>query len=102
MVEKSKKKNCVQSFQASEDCPRWIVVLPPWCFLAHWRVDPGTRRGWETFFDLEQLNSGSVKSIEFSEFRSRHGNRPHTRTIQLVLGRRIYFLHSDDGKQMST
>mmetsp|Transcript_15601 Transcript_15601/g.38485 ORF Transcript_15601/g.38485 Transcript_15601/m.38485 type:complete len:98 (-) Transcript_15601:1333-1626(-) len=23
---------------ASEDCPRWIVVLPPWCFLAHWRV----------------------------------------------------------------
>ena len=51
----------------------WVVVLPPWPKLYHWR-SPGTTayHNWTKFFDLPSLNQ-FVPTIEFDEFLRTNG-----------------------------
>ena len=47
----------------------WILVLPPWQRLYHWKSRNVQHRHvkWEAFFDLPSLNQ-YVPSIEFAEY----------------------------------
>ena len=61
----------VKKLREKED---WILVLPPWPHLYHWRTSfPQANLPWEKFFDLESLNA-YVPSIEFQEYLRREGN----------------------------
>jgi peptide-O-fucosyltransferase len=54
----------------------WILVLPPWPRLYHWRSasrDRVTFVPWAKFFDLPSLNL-FVPTIEFDEYLQRNGH----------------------------
>lgn len=52
----------------------WVLVLPPWPRLYHWRTASGqTHEPWYRFFDLASLN-GFVPSIEFDDYLKRNGH----------------------------
>ena len=55
----------VRTLQEAGD---WVLVLPPWPRLYHWR-SPNEHSfiPWERFFDLESLNE-YVPSIEFHDY----------------------------------
>lgn len=52
----------------------WVLVLPPWPRLYHWR-SPSEHSfiPWERFFDLESLNE-YVPSIEFDDYLQQNGH----------------------------
>ncbi len=52
----------------------WVLVLPPWPHLLHWRSraeQSGVK--WDTFFDVSSL-SEYVPSIEYEEYLQREGH----------------------------
>lgn len=49
------------------DCARWVLVLPPWCQVAHWWTGP-EHVYWRTFFDSDALTDSKVPVIEFDEY----------------------------------
>ena len=54
----------------------WVLVLPPWPRLYHWRSasrDRVTFVPWAKFFDLPSLNL-FVPTIEFDEYLQRNGH----------------------------
>lgn len=52
----------------------WILVVPPWRKLYHWRSPiEQTALPWRTFFDLESLNR-YVPVIEFEDFVKEAGD----------------------------
>jgi len=68
-------KSC--SGKDCEICTEYAVVLPPWCFLAHWRGlnwvnGKAPSYQWQTFFDVQSMNL-VVPTIEFEEFEKMHG-----------------------------
>eukprot|EP00435_Cladocopium_sp_Y103_P023952 s2517_g5.t2 len=54
-------------------CPRWSLVLPPWCRLAHWRRASEEHVPWERFFDAKALRSTNITVLEFYEFVAKAG-----------------------------
>ena len=56
----------------------WVLVLPPWPHLYHWRTRKLRQEGWpwERFFDVESL-SEYIPSIEFDEFLKKEGHTMH-------------------------
>ncbi|XP_038078344.1 GDP-fucose protein O-fucosyltransferase 2-like isoform X1 [Patiria miniata] len=58
--------NLVQRLQQDGD---WVLVLPPWGRLYHWRTRSleQIRIPWATFFDVESLNR-YIPVIEFEDF----------------------------------
>jgi len=61
----------------AEFCVSYTIVLPPWCFLAHWAnlafIYEGTPRiGWSEFFDLDAMRT-VVPIIEFDEYEAKFG-----------------------------
>ena len=54
----------------------WVLVLPPWPRLYHWRSasrDRVTFVPWAKFFDLPSLNL-FVPTIEFDQYLQRNGH----------------------------
>ena len=52
----------------------WILVLPPWPRLYHWKSSVEQFwLPWRNFFDIESL-SRYVPSIEFEEYIEKEGN----------------------------
>lgn len=53
---------------------KWVLVLPPWRRLYHWR-SPIHQTGlpWETFFDLKNLNN-YVPVIDFKDYVQQTGS----------------------------
>jgi hypothetical protein len=50
----------------------WTLVLPPWCWLAHWNVNPQTsRRPWGDFFASEFMRQKGVPVIEYSTYTTK-------------------------------
>ena len=61
----------VRKLREKED---WVLVLPPWPQLHHWKSDIKQHNvPWEKFFDLPSLNE-YVPSIEFNEYLKREGH----------------------------
>ena len=56
----------------------WVLVLPPWPKLYHWRSAYRDRlmafTPWSRFFDLPSLNQ-FVPTIEFDDYLERNGHR---------------------------
>jgi len=51
----------------------WVLVLPPWPHLVHWRSNyPQGNIPWSMFFDLDSLNE-YVPSIEYEDFLKEYG-----------------------------
>ncbi len=51
----------------------WVLVLPPWPHLLHWRSKAGQSGvKWDKFFDVSSL-SEYVPSIEYEEYLQREG-----------------------------
>ena len=51
----------------------WVLVLPPWPHLNHWRTKYlQSNLKWEQFFDLPSLNE-YVPVIEFDDYLEREG-----------------------------
>uniref|UniRef100_A0A914YBM1 GDP-fucose protein O-fucosyltransferase 2 n=1 Tax=Panagrolaimus superbus TaxID=310955 RepID=A0A914YBM1_9BILA len=74
----------VQSLRQKGD--NYILVLPPWGNLYHWR-DRARRVPWRELFDLKSLNL-FVPVIEFEEFLEDNGN---------VIDHVIYLQHYAEG-----
>lgn len=52
----------------------WVLVLPPWPRLYHWRSSTSQAyEPWHKFFDLASLNE-FVPSIEFDDYLERNGH----------------------------
>ena len=52
----------------------WILVLPPWSHLYHWKSDVYQHwLPWKQFFDLPSLNK-YVPCIEYDEYIQREGH----------------------------
>ncbi|CAL1130143.1 unnamed protein product [Cladocopium goreaui] len=58
---------------SGDRCPRWTLVLPPWCRLAHWRRASEEHVPWEHFFDAKALRSTNITVLEFYEFVAKAG-----------------------------
>lgn len=55
----------------------WVLVLPPWPHLYHWRTEmKQTGLKWKNFFDVSSL-SEYVPSIEYEEYLHREGHIIH-------------------------
>lgn len=53
---------------------KWVLVLPPWRRLYHWRTNIyQTGLPWETFFDLNNLNR-YVPVIDFKDYVKQTGS----------------------------
>lgn len=60
----------VNELRGKED---WVLVLPPWPRLPHWRGDyREDNLKWEKFFDLSSLNE-YVPVIEFDDYLEKEG-----------------------------
>ncbi|CAE8627410.1 unnamed protein product, partial [Polarella glacialis] len=46
----------------------WVLVLPPWCRLAHWPTTDQEHVPWRHFFLDSALKAAKVPVIEFEEF----------------------------------
>ncbi|CAK9035247.1 GDP-fucose protein O-fucosyltransferase 2 (Peptide-O-fucosyltransferase 2) (O-FucT-2) [Durusdinium trenchii] len=53
-----------QQCGSARTCPRWSLVLPPWCRLAHWRQSSQEPVPWERFFDATALRSPNISVME--------------------------------------
>lgn len=52
----------------------WVLVLPPWPRLYHWRsATSQAYEPWHKFFDLASLNE-FIPSIEFDDYLERNGH----------------------------
>ena len=52
----------------------WVLVLPPWPRLFHWRSSSNKAfEPWSKFFDLASLNE-YVPSIEFDDYLEHNGH----------------------------
>lgn len=53
----------------------WILVLPPWPWLYHWKTTTGQIpfQPWSKFFDVPSLNQ-FVPTIELDEYLDRNGH----------------------------
>ncbi|CAE8585322.1 unnamed protein product, partial [Polarella glacialis] len=49
-------------------CAEWVLVLPPWCRLAHWPTRDQEHVPWRHFFLDSALKSAKVPVVEFEEF----------------------------------
>eukprot|EP00933_Yihiella_yeosuensis_P016097 TRINITY_DN13881_c0_g1_i5.p1 TRINITY_DN13881_c0_g1~~TRINITY_DN13881_c0_g1_i5.p1 ORF type:complete len:227 (-),score=33.17 TRINITY_DN13881_c0_g1_i5:17-697(-) len=49
-------------------CAPWVLVLPPWCRLAHWRSQGGNHVPWSAFFEPSALRSSKVTVLEFEDY----------------------------------
>jgi len=63
--------------ESCEMCTEYVIVLPPWCFLAHWSGlswvnGKAPNQPWKTFFDTENMNL-VVPTIEFAEYEKKYG-----------------------------
>ena len=60
--------------QLREEEEAWVLVLPPWPHLYHWksRIEQ-SNVPWRRFFDVASL-SQFVPSIEFEEYLEREGH----------------------------
>ena len=64
-------ENLVRSLRKDEP---WVLVLPPWPHLVHWRSNyPQGNIPWKMFFDLDSLNE-YVPSIEYEDFLKEYGH----------------------------
>ncbi|KAK4325593.1 hypothetical protein Pmani_003835 [Petrolisthes manimaculis] len=53
----------------------WVLVLPPWGNLYHWRNVPrGTYFPWKAYFDMPSLNKW-IQVMEFEDYVKVHGPR---------------------------
>ena len=60
----------VKELRKKED---WVLVLPPWPHLAHWRTNYHQNNlKWEKFFDLRSLNE-YIPVIEFDDYLEKEG-----------------------------
>lgn len=60
----------VKELRKKED---WVLVLPPWPHLVHWRTNYlQDNIKWENFFDLPSLNE-YVPVIEFDDYLEKEG-----------------------------
>lgn len=75
----------VKTLRSMEGGGNWILVLPPWPHLYHWRsreVKQDSVR-WERFFDVPSLNE-YVPVIEFDDYVKQEGtNFEEVRTMQV-------------------
>jgi len=55
-------------------CARWTLVLPPWCWVAHWRTDGQDPLPWSYFFDMKGFKEAPIPIIEFEDYEKMHGN----------------------------
>jgi len=62
------QETCIGSDAAGDACRPWSLVLPPWCFVPLWYVEPSNTTRWEALFDMEKLPS-EVHVQEFSKQR---------------------------------
>ena len=62
------QETCTGSDAAGDACRPWSLVLPPWCFVPLWYVEPSNTTRWEALFDMEKLPS-EVHVQEFSKQR---------------------------------
>uniref|UniRef100_A0AC34F3Y1 GDP-fucose protein O-fucosyltransferase 2 n=1 Tax=Panagrolaimus sp. ES5 TaxID=591445 RepID=A0AC34F3Y1_9BILA len=74
----------VQALRQKGD--NYVLVLPPWGNLYHWR-DRATRVPWRELFDLQSLNL-FVPVIEFEEFLEENGN---------IIDHVVYLQHYAEG-----
>ena len=59
--------------QLRHEQPDWLLVLPPWPHLHHWKSPfQQAHSSWNRFFDVEQLNT-YTPVIEFNEYLRRKG-----------------------------
>ena len=61
--------NLVKFLSEEKDEGPWVIVLPPWGPLYHWKNNKEEQRAlpWGLFFDLESLRK-YVPVIEFTDF----------------------------------
>lgn len=64
---------CINNSDYSILGHNYVLVLPPWGRLVHWK-DAATRVPWKKLFDISSLNK-YVPVIEFEEFYERNGNK---------------------------
>jgi len=57
-------------------CARWTLVLPPWCWVAHWRkvTDEEDLLPWSHFFSTKGFEEAPIPIIEYNEYEKLHGN----------------------------
>ena len=50
----------------------WTLVLPPWCWLAHWNVNPQkSQRPWGDFFAVDFMRQKGVPVMEYSTYTTK-------------------------------
>lgn len=58
--------------RSSQQCHRWMLVLPPWCAVLHWYSD-ATALPWRELFDTAGLGQ-EVPWIEYSDYHTAAGS----------------------------
>lgn len=66
-LNKKVRRRCGSAFSAGA-CSEWVLVLPPWCRVAHWRRSTSKHVYWRELFDTHALKSSKVKVLEFDEY----------------------------------
>ena len=52
----------LDALQHNTTTGNWTLVLPTWCWLAHWDVNPSvTQKPWGTFFDTEFMRKRGLQ-----------------------------------------
>lgn len=63
----------IRLLQEKSSNHNWVLVLPPWPRLYHWKTSSQVYEPWDKFFDIASLNE-FVPSIEFDDYLEQNGH----------------------------
>ncbi|OEH80467.1 phosphatidylethanolamine-binding [Cyclospora cayetanensis] len=61
----------------------YVLVLPPWCRLQHWRLQDISRVRWGELLHLQQLQQ-LVPTIEYDDYEALHAHRRHEASLAIA------------------